>query len=126
MQFDAGAFLSGFLGVLMGGGVVAVWLKAVLGRMRDLERDLSELRDRRFAALERRVDAVEHGCIGPRVAESLRNLEGWTKTIDVKLDRIAEEAAATKARLDADRKWLENLDRAHAEHVRDREVHCHG
>ena len=126
MQFDPGSFLSGFLGVAIGGGIVAVWLKSMLGRIRDLERDLTELRDRRFAALSRRLDKMEASCIGPKVGESLRNLEGWTKSIDMKLDRIAEEAAATSARLDADREWLKNLDRAHNEHVNDREAHCHG
>ena len=124
MQFDPGSFLSGLVGMVAGGGIVAVWVKALLGQVRELRRELVELRDGRIADIERRVEAFQADCIGPRVGESLRNLEGWTKTIDMKLDRIAEEAAAASARIAGDRKWLENLDAAYQRHAGNRETHA--
>jgi hypothetical protein len=88
-------------------------------------------------SLENRVQEIERGCgirherlqadqrQTDRMAANLDNLVGWTKKMDAKLDRIAEQNAAQSAAIDGQEKWLQNLDAAHQTHVRDREVH-HG
>ena len=59
------------------------------------------------------------------MAANLDNMVGWTKKLDGKLDRIAEQQSAQSAQIAGQDKWLGNLDGAHQAHVRDRELH-HG
>jgi chromosome segregation ATPase len=98
-------------------------------------RDLAELRDERLAGIEQRLRTFEAGCAmkHDRLQETLTRVEhtaadvtnilGWTKKLDGKLDRIAEDAAASRSRVDGQDRWLQNLDNAHQAHVGDRELH---
>lgn len=115
--------------------VARYYLGSLMTRLEKAEGKLKELEDSRIAGIEARMERFESGCNlkhdklqetltkVEHMAADLANMLGWTKKIDAKLDRIAEDAAGQRADLAGKDRWLQNLDDAHQAHVRDREVH---
>jgi len=129
---------------MLGGGGVVWWLAQAaisrwMARFEALEGEVKTLRDNHIATLEKRIGAMESGCPArhdklaetlrdlDRLAEDQRNMTGWLKKIDAKLDRISDQTASLGASQAADSaakgKWLENLDAACQRHFTDREIH---
>lgn len=137
MEFDVGAYVSGFSGIVSGVGLLLFLLRDYRAQLKEVRRDMGVLKDERVAAIEKRMKEFELGCQSrhdrlqetlakvEHMASDLGNLVGWTKKLDGKLDLLGQDAAAARATFEAQKTWLANLDRAHQEHVRDREVH-HG
>ena len=126
MNVDVAINIAAYLGaVLTGSGVVYLIVRAKFSEVGELRRDMQQLRDFRIAAIEATVKALaSNGCnVGAKMIEKMDNLLGWTKKMDGKLDRIAEETAAQKAEIAGQSKWLDNLDRAHNQHTSDRGIH---
>lgn len=129
---------SGLGGILVGSGIVVAVVKSKFTQVDALTRDLTALKDERVAAIEKRMQAFEGSCQArhdrltdalnkvEHMAANLENIVGWTKKLDGKIDRMAEVTSAASARADGQAKWLDNLDKAHNEHVRDRGVHHNG
>jgi hypothetical protein len=127
--------LSGLGGILVGSGIVGLVIRGKFQAVDTLTRDLTQLKDERVAGIEQRLCSFETGCAlkHDRLQETLTRVEhtaadvtnilGWTKKLDGKLDRIAEDAAASRSRVDGQDRWLQNLDNAHQAHVGDRELH---
>lgn len=113
-------------------------LSRVAARLDHLVKEVERLKEERIGALEKRMDAFAGGCTArhDRLAETLAKVEhmaadlanmvGWTKRIDGKLDRIAEETSAQRSDIAGQARWLQNLDSAHQAHARDREAHRNG
>lgn len=125
MEFEPGAFFNGFIGVLIGSGIVAIWLRASASKIRDLENRVSELDKQRITALEQAVKAMHAGgCnVGQKVLERIDNVLGWTKKMDAKLDRIGEETAKQSSQIVANKDFITNLNTSHQHHTHDREAH---
>lgn len=123
MSFDGPAFLSGLSGILAGCGLFLLVGRYLLGEMRELRNEMRDLKEDRLVRIEARIDKVEENCVGRQVMEKLANSIGWLKKIDMKLDGISDETAQQRAEIKSNRDWLTNVDRAQAEHVRDRSVH---
>lgn len=129
--------LAGLGGVLTGSGFLVLVFRDKLSKVDKLTTDLTDLKDQRVAAIEARMKAFEVSCSVKHdrleetlkrvehMASDLNNLVGWTKKLDGKLDLLGQDAAAARATVEGQKVWLANLDRAHSEHVRDREAH-HG
>lgn len=123
--------------MLVGSGILVFVFRSKIAEVGRLNKDLTDLKDKRVAEIEQRMKAFECACASKhdRLDETLRrvehmasdlgNLVGWTKKLDAKLDMLGQDAAAARATVEGQKVWLANLDRAHSEHVRDREAH-HG
>lgn len=137
---DLSNLVESLIGSSAGGAAVlavARWyLGRLISRLDTLESQLEVLKGQRVGALEVRMDAFEKGCEErhdrlqqsmtrfEHMAADLANIVGWTKKLDGKLDRIAEQNAQQSAEIQAKGTWLQNLDNAHQAHVRDREIHA--
>ena len=126
MTVDLSAFGSGFLGMLLGSGIVALWLKHLTGRMRHLAGTIETLKDQEMKRLEHRMDALESGCVGREVKTSLKNLEGWMTKIDNRLERIAEETAGQRERIKANAHYVQNVDATFKAHRDNMRLHGNG
>jgi len=127
---NAGAVFSflGSLGGIVSGvisGVVLLIVKAKFAEIAILRQDVQELRDKRVAQVEADLREIKDGgCnVGSQVLERVNNLLGWTKKMDGKIDRIAEETATQRAEISAGKQWTANLDASHQAHTRDRSIH---
>ena len=128
-----------------GGGAAAVgsvvwlmlraWLQGQFAELERLRKADEEAKLARMAAIEKRMGALEEGCVAKhdrlsdwqnrleRIAADLANLVGWMRKVDLKLDRIAEDNAAVKADVEAKKVWLTNLNDAVLQHAADRASH---
>lgn len=138
MEFDVGAYVSGFSGIVSGVGLLLFLLRDYRAQLKEVRRDMGVLKDERVAAIERRMKEFESGCAlrhdrlqetlnkVEHMAADLNNLVGWTKKLDGKLDLLGQDAAAARATAEAQKVWLANLDKSHNDHVHDREAHRNG
>ncbi len=128
---------SGLGGILVGSGIVGLVIKGKFAAVETLTRDLTALKDERVAGIETRMRTFEGACQQKhdRLADALtkvehmganlENLVGWTKKLDVKMDRLSDQASAQAEHAAAGDRWLQNLDNSHQAHIRDRDIH-HG
>jgi len=126
---------SGLGGILSGAGIVVLVVKSKFDRVDNLENSLDNLKVERVAGLERRMATFEGTCQAKHerlneslgrvehMAANLENMVGWTKKLDIKLDRLAEQNATQSAQIAVQDKWLSNLDQSHQMHKADREAH---
>lgn len=126
---------SGLGGILVGSGIVVAVVKSKFVQVEKLSQDLETLKGQRVGSLENRMEAFERGCVArhdriqeglgkvERMAADISNMIGWTKKNDAKLDRLGEDTASVRAHVEAQDKWLSNLDHAHQTHVGDRGIH---
>lgn len=138
MMFDPGSFVSGLAGVVCGGGLLAAVLRHLAGKVATLETQVQSLRDNHVASIEKRLEQWEKSCgerhseiareMKPveRLTESVRNLNGWLSKVDLHLGAISDGVAGLKAEMQANAKWLGNLNDDFQAHQRDRELHRHG
>ena len=123
MKFDVASFLSGISGVLLAAGIVALWLRHLLSRLKDLQAEVDELKATRIAKLEAAIAAMQEGCVGKVVKESLRNLEGWMNKIDLRLAQISDETASQKTAIQHDHQFISEVSKEFRSHANDRSLH---
>jgi hypothetical protein len=127
MNLDIDSLANGAIGAGGAGvvllGVARAWLNSLVQEVRDARAEVRVLREEKVAGIEARLKKMEDGCVGIRQQETLSNLIGWMKKIDLKLDRISDDLATAKADVAGKGKWLENLDQSHQDHVRDHKIH---
>ena len=104
-------------------------------KFKRVEDRLAVVEEKRLAGLESRVESIEHGCAGKhealaeqrvefaRLLEEVKNLVGWTKRMDMRLERLLEDVPALKTDLAGKGLWLGNLNEAMRQHVQDRSSH---
>jgi hypothetical protein len=97
-----------------------------VSELRELKAEVRGDIQRRLGALE--TFAAEHAktCPALGLEHDMENLTGWMKKIDTTLSVFTHEGREQRAQIAGQAKWLENLDKSHGEHVRDREAHRHG
>lgn len=119
--------LSGISGATITGLLIRTWLQTTISELRDLKREIEALKTERIEGLEHRLDKLENNCVGQRVVEELRNLTGWMKKNDIKLDNIHGLLSEHRGQFTGLNKWVENLNEEFQQHVKDREIHqAHG
>jgi uncharacterized coiled-coil protein SlyX len=130
------------VGLTSGGGgvaaalfVVRAWLATQFAELERLRKSGEAAKETRMAALESRVEAIEDGCAGrhevlaeqrvefARLLEEVKNLVGWTKRMDMRLERLLEDVPALKTDLAGKGVWLNNLNDSLRQHMLDRGSH---
>jgi len=112
--------VSAIVGSGTGGTIVGIMAKFALDRAAKrwdaMEAEIKRLRDDKIAGIEGRVSRVEvrqAECPIAKMDERMDNLLGWTKKIDLKLDRLVEMEAKDQMAVEAAREYVRNLDAAH-------------
>ena len=123
MEFNPSAFLSGFGGAVIGSGLVVLFFRYLMSRVRDLETIVGQLRDTRLVAVETRMEKMEAACVGPRIAQQMTTAVAQLDKIDQKLERISDETAQQRAEIAADHAWIGDLSREYRAHAGDRSIH---
>jgi len=122
---SAAALTSGFGGALTGARFVAAQYAQKLQKISELEDKVERQLEHRLQKLEAFRSDHDRGCPGTGLVHDLDNVIGWLKRIDGKLDQYSHETREQRAQIASQSKWLENLDHAHNDHVKDRGIH-HG
>lgn len=123
MTFEPSGFVSGLAGILLGGAVVRLWLRNVLAEMRDLRKEIEDIKTERIAGLEKRLERMETNCVGAVVSEQYKGLKGLMSKIDLKLDRFAEETSEQRADIKHDHDYISDVATESRAHAADRSLH---
>lgn len=76
----------------------------------NLKEKVSRLENERIAKIERKMELHCESDKSQTILATLEGLRGDVSKIGNKLDRIAEESSNQKARIDANEKYINNLD----------------
>jgi chromosome segregation ATPase len=141
-----GEFDTILVGLASGGGgaaavapvvwlIMRAWVQAQFAELERLRKADEASKLARMASIEERMSALEDGCVAKhealaeqrvefaRLLEEVKNLVGWTKRMDMRLERLLEDVPALKTDLAGKGLWLGNLNEAMRQHMQDRGSH---
>ena len=118
MAFDGPSFASGLGGVFTGGVILAIYLRSIFAEMRDLRKEVIDLKDNRIGNLERKFENHLDADNSQAVEVELKNISGQLNSISSGVQLTREDVAALKAHRDADHSYLENVNQALQDHKR--------
>jgi len=111
--------IGSFLGILIGSGIVGVWLRGRSVKVAELSRDITDLRDREVRGLATKLDQhVDQDDSKTAKAERRQILNKLDKIGD-KVDLTREDVAELKAQREADLGYTKAVDNSLREHKRD-------
>ncbi len=141
-------------GVAGGGSIVYLVAKTMLERavkqFETLQAEVKQLREEKVAELEerigdieksracavhevnfrevfRRIEHVEKAAESvTRMEESMKNMLGWMKKVDFKLETVLTDTSAMKQDLLSKALWMGNINQVVQDHVQDHEIHKAG
>ena len=105
-----------FAGIIIGSGIVALWLKSRESRVTQLEGEVGKLRDRTVRDLSAKVERHIEADRLPQVEQKIDHVSTQLTKLDAKLDRIAETTANQAAKIEANATYIGNLDRSFQRH----------
>lgn len=136
----AGPAAAGLGGATIGGFLVRAWLKSLIDDVRELRKEVENLKTERVASVERRVEEMVKACpvrhqevadrlaavngVEARIGEELRNVTGWLKKIDLNVAATGQQVAALQAEFAARVEWIRNLNTSQADLQRELHEHC--
>ncbi|MBT3286877.1 MAG: hypothetical protein HN849_12185 [Victivallales bacterium] len=109
MHFDPLVFANGLGGVLLGSGLAGIWLKGRETRMRSLEAELGDLRDRTVRELNDRMARHVEADRSLEFAAKIETVIAQNNEIMVELKKLNRESAAQASTVARTEKSLNGL-----------------
>lgn len=109
MPPDALNLVNGFCGVLLGSGLVALWLKNREDRMRSLEAEVDKLRDRTVREVNDRFERHVEADRSREFAAKLETVIAQNNEIMLELKKLNRESAAQATTISRTERSLNNL-----------------
>ncbi len=109
MALDPVNLVNGFCGILLGSGLVALWLKNREDRMRSLEAEVDKLRDRTLRELSDRVERHVEADRSREFAAKIETVIAQNNEIMLELKKLNRESAAQATTIARTERSLNNL-----------------
>jgi len=125
MEFSD-AIITGGAGLAgAGGGCSIGWymIRRLLDEVATLKRELQKLRDEEVKELKTQLVNLQGKCNAETIAADQKNLLGWMKKVDLKLDAVQSSTDTMTGTIEGQAKWLSNINDAVQKHITDYFIH---
>ncbi len=125
MEFSD-AIITGGAGLAgAGGGCGIGWymIRRLLDQVEALKRELQRLRDEEVKDLKTQLINLQGKCNAETIAADQKNLLGWMKKVDLKLDAVQSSTDEMRGDVKGLDKWLGNMDGVVQNHITNYDIH---